>query len=284
MARVVKALGFEKGGPSFVWRSLQNSEQIKKQGRETAELFTLPAVYDDIASFYSLATNRDIPQEVVNDAFPEHFIAWKWFLSTYPSSQRWYLEALLLTDLSCTDIAYKIGDDVSPLVVDIYRRAFFNVTPSCKDNIGWMRQYVWVPGMTHQSTLFYYDFIYKLAAFYSGPVTLDMLSSPQDLSAEHKQWIRKVISDYRDKYVLTSGNMYANLNIDNQVVIHETISKEWAEIAKASENTSTLTDDAMRLLVDAVGKSAVLLNKGAKLDSVENFQSLMYSDDEIKKG
>lgn len=78
--------------------------------------------------------------------------------------------------------------------------------------------------------------------------------------------------------------MYANLNIDNQVVIHETISKEWAEIAKASENTSTLTDDAMRLLVDAVGKSAVLLNKGAKLDSVENFQSLMYSDDEIKKG
>ena len=128
MARIVKALGFETGGPSFVWRAMQNLEQLKKQGRETAELFDLPSVYDDIASFYTLATNRDVPQEIVNDAFPDHYMAWKWFLSTYPSSPRWYLEALLLTDLSLAEIANKVGYSISPLVVDIYKRAFFNIT------------------------------------------------------------------------------------------------------------------------------------------------------------
>ena len=283
MARIVKALGFETGGPSFVWRAMQNLEQLKKQGRETAELFDLPPVYDDIASFYALATNRDVPQEIVNDAFPDHYMAWKWFLSTYPSSPRWYLEALLLTDLSLAEIANKVGYSISPLVVDIYKRAFFNITAEHKNNLGWMRQYIWVPGMTHQSSLFYYDFIYKLAAVYSGIKTIDMLITPEELSTESKKWIRQIISDYRDRYMLTSGNMYANLNIDNQVVVQEAISKEWAELTKASETSSTLTDDAMRLLVDAVGKSAVLLNKSDQLAPIETFQSLKYADDEIKK-
>lgn len=281
MARDGQVVIYEEGGPDFVWASLKARDALKREGKTTGELFTLPDLYADIAAFYDVITCRDIPQEVVNQAFPDHYKAWQWYLSSYPSSQKWYVEALLLTDLPLADIVKKLGPDVSPLTVDVYKRAFFNISEEKKKSLGWMRQYIWVPSMSHMTNLYYYDFIYKAAAVYGSPYLLETLLSPEELPPASLQWAQRLVRDTRAKHMLTSGNVYTNLSADNEILVQENIVKAWDSVKEVESTTTSITDEAMTKLIEAVGNTAKLLSDTSAVNK-ETFQSAKYSDADIK--
>ena len=282
MAKSDSHITFEEGGgPDHVWAFLKEKDAIKKSGKTTDELFELPEAYSDIASFYDVITCRDIPQEVVREAFPDHYKAWQWYLSSYPSSTRWYLEALLLTDLPLAEIVKKLGTEVSTLAVDVYKRAFFNVTKEKKDNLGWMRQYIWVPSMSHLTNLYYYDFVYKSAAVYGSVYLLDSLLSPAELPPAALAWAQKMVRDTRTKHMLTSGNIYTNLSADAEIIVQENIVKAWDSVKEVESTTTSITDDAMTKLIEAVGNTAKLLSDNTEIKR-ETFNSAKYSDADIK--
>lgn len=274
-------IAYESGGPDFVWASLKERDAIKRSGKATDELFVSPEEYSDIASFYDVISCRDIPQEVVREAFPDHYKAWQWYLSSYPSSSRWYLEALLLTSLSLSEIVKKLGTGISTLAVDVYKRAFFNVSEEKKHNIGWMRQYVWVPSMSHVTNLYYYDFVYKAAAVYGSVYLLDSLLTPEALSPAAVRWIQSLVKDTRTKHMLTSGNIYTNLSADAEIIIQENIVKAWDSVKNTESTTTSITDDAMGKLIEAVGTTAKLLSNTDEVKT-ETFKSAKYSDADIK--
>lgn len=283
MPRIGSVTIYEEGGPDFIWNALKAREVLRKEGKSTAELFELPSIYKDIESFHECITCRDIPQEVVNHAFPDHYRAWQWYLSAYPSSPRWYLEALLLSDLSLYEISKKLGDEELTLSIDVYKRAFFNVSKDKRNNLGWMRQYIWVPGMSHITNLYYYDFIYKAAAVYGSVYLLDSLISPDVLSPAALSWAQQMVRDTRARYMLTSGNTYINLNTDNDIIVQENIMRSWDAVNKETASSSAnITDDAMTRLIEAVGNTAKLLSSGASNKNTETFNSAKYSDADIK--
>ena len=283
MARLSEVTIFENGGPDYVWSSLKALDDLRRSGKATHELFRFPEAYSDIRSFYDVITCRDIPQEVVNHAFPDHYKAWQWYLSSYPSSPRWYLEALLLTGLSLKDVAEKLGETVSPLSVDVYKRAFFNIPEDKRNNLGWMRQHVWVPSMSHVTNLYYYDFIYKAAAAYGSVYLLDSLISPSALPPASLAWVQQMVRDTRTKHMLTSGNIYTNLSTETDMLVQENIVKSWDAVNKEAESsTANITDDAMTRLIEAVGNTAKLLSSDGSSTLREDFRSAKYSDADIK--
>lgn len=270
-------------GPDFVWASLRDKSALKKEGKATTSLYELPDIYADIESFFNVLQNKDIPQEVILHAFPDHYKAWQWYISSYPSSQKWYLEALLLTDLPLYKIVEKLGESDSALAVDVYKRAFFNVPDEYKKNLGWMRRHIWVPSMLHTSNLYYYDFIYKSAAVYGSVYLLDTLISPEALPPATLAWTQQMVRDTRAKHMLTSGNMYTNLNTDNNIIVQENIVRYWDSVNKETQSTSAnITDDAMHRLIEAVGNTAKLLSSGPSDTNIETFNSVKYSDADIK--
>lgn len=274
---------YNNRGPDFVWASLRDKSALKRDGKATSDFYELPEIYSDIASFFDVINNRDIPQEVILHAFPDHYKAWQWYISSYPSSQKWYLEALLLTDLPLYKIVEKLGETDAALAVDVYKRAFFNIPTEYKNNLGWMRSHIWVPSMLHTSNLYYYDFIYKAAAVYGSVYLLDTLISPEALPPATLAWTQQMVRDNRTKHMLTSGNIYTTLNTDNEIVVQENIVRYWDTINKETQSTSAnITDDAMNRLIEAVGNTAKLLSSGASDTTIETFNSAKYSDADIK--
>ena len=146
-----------------------------------------------------------------------------------------------------------------------------------------MRQYVWIPAMSHVTNLYYYDFIYKSAAVYGSVYLLDTLIKPETLPPASLAWAQQMVRDTRTKYMLTSGNVYTNLNTDNDIVVQENIVKSWDAVSKEAESsTANITDDAMTRLIEAVGNTAKLLSAGNTNNTREPFQSVKYSDTDIK--
>lgn len=277
-----KGYDFSIGGPARVWETLQRRSTASRAGLNTGDLLQLSDLYADIGSFYEVVMCKTIPQEVTRDAFPDHYLAWQWFISNYPASPKWQLEALILADLPLKIIVKETHGKISPLVIDVYRRAFFNIEKEQKESPGWMHQHVWSPGMSSSSNLYFYDFIYKIAALYGGSRILRAISEPKTLGKDTRKWIADIVDDCRARYMLNVGNMYAKLDDMNKVIVTESIQKEWAALREATGPSNNVTDVSMDLLIKAVGQTAQLLDKNANRPNRQTFLSAKYDDSEIK--
>ena len=280
---MVKApkIPFNVGGPDNVWASLHAKAALNRAKRNTVNMFPLEEGSEDIEQFFEVVMDRTIPQEVVKDAFPDHYRALQWFTSSFPSSARWYVEALLLTPLRVPEIAEVADYDCSPLVIDIYKRAFFSVSPEKRSNNGWMRQYIWTPALEHSTNLYFYDFILKLAACYGGPAVLNTLILPQVMDPKTKSWLRDAVMDQRDRGVLTTSNVYTKLSPEHQIVSQEATCREWQAVQKAADMDG-LGTDGMNMLMQAVKKTVKIISSDSEVDNTYRFISEQYADSEIK--
>ena len=272
---------YDKEGPDAVWATLHTKAAIKRSRRNTSAMIPIGSDNEDIERFYEIITDHTIPQEVARDAFPDHYKALSWFTAGYPSSPRWYVEAMLLTDVPLIEITKVAAYDISPLVIDIYKRAFFNVSVEKRQNVGWMRQYIWTPAMEHSTNLYYYDFVLKLAGCYGGPEVLNALVLPSVMSGESKAWLQDVVLDQRDRGVLTSGNVYAKLSPDQQAITQSQTYKDWQAVRDAAASQG-VGADSMQLLMEAVKNTVQIINSESSVDSRYEFISEKYTDDQIK--
>lgn len=110
-----------------MWNAVVGRAALRRNDNYSWRLITVPEDCADIEEFYRIYSDRRIPQEVVKDAFPDHFLATTWYVSTFPSSPRWPVEAWLLAGLSVQEVAAKVSPANPVLAVDVYRRAFFQL-------------------------------------------------------------------------------------------------------------------------------------------------------------
>lgn len=272
---------YDTEGPDFVWAALQARAARARIGKTTVPITPLPPEYADIESFFTVFTDHTIPKEVVKDAYPDHFLAVTWYTSAYPSSPRWYLEALLLTEESLQDIAALVAPSAPVLAIDVYKRAFFNITPEKKNNPGWMRQYLWGPASARTNALYYHDFILKMAGFLEGAELLNQLVKPGALSDKASNWLKYTAQDQRLRMVLTSGGAYGKLSPELKMTVAETVHKDWVD--KGTGREDELGSAAMQQLMDAVQSSIGVTKTEEELPSQYEFTSKMYDDEpEIK--
>lgn len=262
----------------MVWARLRAAKAKGRRGERTLpELAAPDRLNADIAAFHAVLTDHAIPQEAVQKAFPDHYMALGWYTSAHPASGKWYLEALLLTGLSLEEIAMRVDPSAPVLAVDVYKRAFFNVTRERRDNPGWMRQYIWAPSMCKTRVIYFHDFLLKLAGRYAGPDILDQMADPRMMTREAAEWVRGVAQDQRMRTVLMAGGEYSRLGPAEQVAVAEATLKEWATDAKAA-GAAVLGDAAMDGLIKAVEGSIGVMRRGEQQPETYTFTSPMFED------
>jgi len=274
---VARSLTCTVDGPDFVWATLQARGSKSRAGKKTVPLEALSPVYADIEAFYSVFTDHSIPQEVVKNAYPDHYLATTWYTSAYPSSSRWYLEALLLTEADIQTIARCIAPSAPVLAVDVYKRAFFNITPEKKQNPGWMRQYIWGPASARTNALYFHDLILKMAGCFEGIEMLNQLVQPNRLSSEATAWLKATAQEQRLRLVLTTGGAYGKLSPEIQISVTEAVHKDWAE--KGTGREDELGNEAMHQLMDAVHNSIGVIKTGEDLPPRYEHITKTYEDD-----
>ena len=267
-------------GPARIWRLVQKRASLRLRG-DDPDILPLPEEDKDIESFYSVMTDRSISQEIVELSFPDHYRAMKWYLSTSPSSIRWAMEAWLLAKDSLDDVLPMVGMDGWRLSADIYRRAFFNITPEQRSSQTWMNAHVWVPSSMHQNSLYYFDYLLKLAAM-TSPNLVTSLLSPSALTNEALRWLRNTIEDQRDRIVVLSGNSTVRAPIDLKMASYENTMKAWRE-DRASEGLAAQDSAALQELMQVVGDKVSILDHDEKLADIQTFAVEKYSDSEVKK-
>lgn len=267
-------------GPARLWRRIQKRAQIRSRGESPAVL-PIPVEDSDIESFYEVMTDHTIPMEVVEQAFPDHYRAVRWYLSTSQSSPRWLLEAYLLTGRPMDGILQETGMKDFSLSVDIYRRAFFNVLPEQLESPVWMNTHIWVPGSLHANGLYYYDYILKLAAV-SRPDLILILASPRHLPSEAQKWLRHTVEDHRDRQALAAGNIASKAPVETQVMITENTLRDW-RADRESEGLAAQDSEALRELMEVVERNVSIPRPEDKLPDIQEFISEKYSDEDIIK-
>lgn len=265
-------------GPSRVWRLVQRRAALRISGSDP-EILPMPDEYADIEDFYSVMTDRSIKQEIVERAYPDHYRAFKWYLTTAPSSTRWLLEAWLLTCRPFDDILSRSGLTDHRLAADVYRRAFFNVDESLRSSQAWMSANIWIPASMHQTALYYYDYILKLAAVMKADL-IDALMTPSHLSNDAVRWLRQTVEDIRDRSVLLTGNLTGRLAPEFRMSSNENTMKVWRE-DRASEGLAAQDSAALFELMQVVKDKVSILDHDEEQPDRQEFAAEKYSDDEI---
>ena len=265
-------------GPSRVWRLVQRRAALRISGNDP-EVLPLPDDYSDIEDFYSVMTDRSIRQEIVEDAYPDHYKAMKWYLVTSPSSVRWLLEAWLLTGKTLDDVLSRCGMQDERLAVDVYRRAFFNVTEEQRSSQAWMHANIWVPASMHQTALYYFDYILKLAAVTKADF-IDNLVNPGHLSNDAVRWVRQTVEDIRDRSVLLTGNISSKTPPEYRLTSNENTMKVWRE-DRASEGLAAQDSAALFELMQVVKDKVSILDHDDIQPDRQDFAAEKYTDDEI---
>lgn len=265
-------------GPARVWRLVQRRAAIRISGNDP-DVLHLPEGYEDIEAFYSVMTDRSIRQEIVEDAYPDHSKALKWYLVTSPSSTRWLLEAWLMTGKTFDDVLSRSGLTDHRLAADVYRRAFFNIEPEQRESQAWMAANIWVPASMHQTALYYFDYILKLAAYMKADL-LDALVKPGHLTNDAVRWVRQTVEDIRDRSVLLTGNISSKVAPEFRITSNENTMKVWRE-DKLSEGIAAQDSAALFELMDVVKNKVSILEHDSKQPDRQDFISEKYSDDEI---
>lgn len=265
-------------GPSRVWRIVQRRAALRISGSDP-EILPMPDEYADIEDFYSVMTDRSIKQEIVERAYPDHYRALKWYLTTAPSSTRWLLEAWLLTCRPFDDILSRSGLTDHRLAADVYRRAFFNVDESLRSSQAWMSANIWIPASMHQTALYYYDYILKLAAVMKADL-IDALMTPSHLSNDAVRWLRQTVEDIRDRSVLLTGNLTGRLAPEFRMSSNENTMKVWRE-DRASEGLAAQDSAALFELMQVVKDKVSILDHDEEQPDRQEFAAEKYSDDEI---
>lgn len=270
----------ESEGPARLWRRIQRRAHMKARG-ESCAVLPIPVEDSDIESFYDVMSDHSIPLEISEQAFPDHYRAMRWYLTTSPSSPRWLLEAFLLTGRTIDDILSSTGLARWSLSVDIYKRAFFDVTPDQLNSPTWMNTHIWVPGSMHTTNLYYYDYILKLAAV-SRPELILTLASPKQLPTDALKWLRMTVEDRRDRVALAAGNIAAKAPVETQVVMNENTYRGWRE-DRESEGLAAQDSEALRELMGVVERYVGIPRHDETLPETQEFQSEKYSDEDIIK-
>lgn len=265
-------------GPSRIWRLVQRRAALRAVGNDPS-ILPLPEEHGDIESFYSVMTDRSIRQEVVEAAYPDHYKALRWYLVTAPSSTRWLLEAWLLTGKTLDDVLSRAGLTNDRLAVDIYRRAFFNVTDEQRASQAWMHSNVWVPASMHQTALYYFDYILKLAAVMKADL-IDSLANPAHLSNDAVRWVRQTVEDIRDRSVLLTGNISSKAPPEYRMTANENTMKVWRE-DRASEGLAAQDSAALFELMQVVKDKVAILDHDDVRPDRQDFAAEKYTDEEI---
>lgn len=263
-----------EGGPATVWNAVVGRAALRRNDNYSWRLITVPEDCADIEEFYRIYSDRRIPQEVVKDAFPDHFLATTWYVSTFPSSPRWPVEAWLLAGLSVQEVAAKVSPANPVLAVDVYRRAFFSVGDEQRGNPGWMYQHLWGPGLLHRSSLFYYDMVLKVVGLHGGPELLDKVLGTGVLPADSAQRLRELALDLRDRMVLTDLNVRNTLSGEDRSPLVESTLSEW----RNSAPPRTAANPALTALAQAIKKEMGILTPGTDTEASYEFLSQKYED------
>lgn len=269
-----QVMSVEKGGPSRVWTAILSRAELRKKKKETWRLIPLEENAGDVDAFHQLYIDRKIPQEVVKDAFPDHWAALTWFMADFQTSLRWPLEAWLLAGLSSMDAAKKIDPGCPALAVDIYRRAFFAVDEDRRSNPGWMFRYIWGPGMAHRSGRYYYDFFFKAVAFYKGPESLERVLSGDALDPSTSSVLRDFAMGLRDRLVLTDINVRNTLSSSERAPLVENAVAVW----KGEQPPIPQTNPALEQLASAVKSMVGVVLPEAGYEETYEFSSEKYKD------
>ena len=267
-------------GPAKLWRLVQRRAAIARRG-EDPDILPMPKEDQDIESFYMVMTDRTIPQEVVEKSYPDHYRALRWYNTTAPSSPRWHVEAWLLGASSLDEACDYLGMKDWKISLDIYRRAFFFFFPEQRESPVWMATNVWVPGSMHQTSLYFYDYMLKLAAFYQ-PSLLPALTSHQALSTAAVKWLRQMVEDQRDRSMLLTGNVPVKAPIELKMASNENTLKAWRE-DRASEGLAAQDSAALSELMRVVNEKVSILDHDGKLPDRQDFAVEKYTDDDIIK-
>lgn len=265
----------EEGGPSRVWTAILSRAALRKKGKKEWCLISIPDYCSDIETFHAVYADKTIPREVVRDAFLDHWTAVNWYLSEFPSSPRWALEAWLMTGMGTAETAERMDSSAPYLAVDVYRRAFFAVGAEQLENPGWMHRYLWGPGALHRSNRYYYDFFLKAVAFYCGPKMLEEALSGKPLSSEASTVLRNFAMGAREKMVLTDINVRNTLSGMERAPMVEAAVVEW----KAEAPPAPRSHPAMEALADAIKAQVGILLPGTGTQDTYEFTSEKYGDD-----
>lgn len=265
-----------EGGPDRVWTYLQNKYKKEKAGGFVIE--TLDPLYADIEIFFNVLMDRNIPQTSVQHAYPNHYEALSWFTAMSPSSNKWLLESMLLTDMDLEEIAGKISPSKPILSVDVYKRAFFNVTEEHKKNLGWMVQYIWIPSMYRSTRLYFHDFIMKIAGFYEGYEMIEEVAQPGKPSPKAVGWIKDTALDQRMRSILASSGSYDRLPIELGVSITEGAIKSWEQEKLEASTADTKTKD-LDMLMDALEGSIGVIRADETVPDTFHMKAVKYEDD-----
>lgn len=261
-------------GPAAIWNTIIRRHSMRCRGSYTWKLMTVPPECEDIEGFYQLYMDRRIPQETVRHAYPDHFKAAGWYTANFPASPRWPLEAYLLTGLGTREVAERISPDVPVLAVDIYKRAFFSIREEQRRNVGWMNQYIWSPAFLHRSSLFYYDLVLKVVAFYHGADLLDDLLNMSILSGDRAFKLQEMALDLRNRMALADLNARSMLPAEMRAPLIEASASEW----RLANPPQEALNPALTELASTIKKEVSILVPGTETDKEYNFISEKYTD------
>ena len=265
-------------GPAKTWRLVQKRAAIRRRG-DDPDICKISQEDYDIESFYNVMTDRTIPQEVVEMSYPDHYRAMRWYLTNAPSSPRWHIEAWLLADGGLDNAIEHLGMSDWKLSLDIYRRAFFSISEEQRLSPAWMASNIWTPASMHQNSLYFYDYLLKLAAYYQ-PSLLEALTSHQALSTAAVKWLRQMVEDQRDRSMLLTGNISVKAPLELKMASNENTMRAWRE-DRASEGLAAQDSAALSELMQVVHDKVSILDHDGKLPERQDFNVEKYSDDEL---
>lgn len=276
MSRNVPKIKAERGGPSRVWTAILSRADLKKNKDDSWRVIPLEPGSTDIEAFHAVYIDHSIPQASVKDAFPDQWAALHWYMSEFQTSLRWPIEAWLMTGMDSVEVAKKIDPSCPTLAVDIYRRAFFNVTEDDVRNPGWMFRYIWGPGMAHKSSRYYFDFFLKAVAFYKGVSTLEQVLSGDALDPETSEILRNLARGLRDRLVLTDINISNTLSSSERAPLVENALSVWRAESPPPPQTNPILDQLAVTVKQQVG----IMFPGSDTQNVYEFSSKKYEDED----
>ena len=142
-----------------------------------------------------------------------------------------------------------------------------------------MAAHIWVQASMHQTALYYFDYILKLAAYMKADL-LDSLVNPGHLTNDAVRWVRQTVEDIRDRSVLLTGNISNRVDPGLRLTSNENTMRVWRE-DRASEGLAAQDSAALFELMEVVKDKVSILDHDSVQPDRQDFVSEKYGDDEI---
>lgn len=275
-------------GPKKLWMELDKDYRLSEKGqrRKSTGDDVLDMKVATYRPFYSFHNSPGITNAELSNEFPITYNAYAHWKDKSPSSFRWIIEALMMTENNNNkQIAEDIGPPMKPAIIKAYRELYFDV----KDNLNrppWINKYIWAPTRGCKSEeMFFVTNVYKRIALYGGKHAFMAIMSGEILKQEVIDILYDIVSSDESISSLKSPANYAKLDAVGRSVHHSNIINRVHKdrvLKSGGGGMPAIPVEVMRSLGSAVGGSMRVMGLEMQLDSKEVVQTDMYTDEDIK--